>query len=226
MNKSSRFGISLVVPTQFGNVPDVAFEELKQLRAQQQQQTGLVPVPLTTFAVTNANPVNSSNTSSETLASLIRPSARDSTIAQANTLVRSRSLASNSTARPSVAASSTYLSNPAHQTPLFATNKQSFLTPTRFGVSRLLTGGIPVSNNTTTSHPPAPSSSSTSYASTRSLPISTAPNIKQRHTNNHPHHAPTVTINAPTTTAPASNDQQRHTYETTYRASFIKPLAP
>jgi protein-tyrosine phosphatase len=216
-----------MIPTQFGNVPDVAFEELKQLRAQQQQQTGSILLPPASFTVTNNNPVNSSNISSDTLTNPIRPSARDLTIAHANSLVRSRSLASNSTARPSVAASSTNPTNPAHPTSLFPSSKQSFLTPTRFGVGRLLTGGIPNNN----SHPSAPSSSSTSYTSNRNLPISTSPNIKNRNTNNlnnHSHHSPTVTINSPATTATtaANNDQQRHTYETTYRASFIKPLAP
>ncbi len=210
--------LNLVIPTQFGNVPDVAFEELKQLRAQQQQQSGSINLSTTSFTSSTNNPVNSSN---DIPANPIRPSARDLTIAHANTLVRSRSLASNSTARPSIPASSTYPSNPAHQTPLFTTNKQSFLTPTRLGVGRLLTGGIPNNN----SHLPTPSSSSNSYTSNRNLPISTSPNIKPRHTNNLNHHSPTVTINSTTTTT-ANNDQKRQTYETTYRASFIKPLAP
>jgi len=203
-----------VIPTQFGNVPDVAFEEIKQWRAQQQQQNVLIPLPTSSFGSTNNNPVNSSNTTSETISNQVRPTARDLPINHSSALVRSRSLASNTAVRPSIAA-------PSYQTSLFNTNKQSFLTPTRFGVSRLLTGGIPNNN----SHAPAPASSSTSYASNRSLPISTSPNIKHRHTNNHHHHhPPSVTINSVATTA--NNDQQRPHYETTYRASFLKPLVP
>jgi len=201
-----------MVPTQFGNIPDVAVEEIKQLRALQ-QQSGSVPLP----ASTNNNPVN---TPSDTNSIPTRTTSRDLSINQPNGVVRSRSLATNSTVRPSVAAASTYVSNPAYQTPLFATNKQSFFTPTRFGVSRLLTSGIPNNN----SIPPAPSASSTSYASNRSLPISTAPNIKHRHTNHHHHHPPSVTVNSTATTA--NNDEQLAHYETTYRASFIKPLVP
>jgi len=212
-----------MIPTQFGNVPDIAFEEIKQLRALQQQQGGLISLPVSSLVSTNNNPVNSSNTPSETISNQTRSTTRDSSVNQSNGLARSRSLAS----KTSVAAASTYVSNPAYQTPLFATNKQSFFTPTRFGVSRLLTSGIPNNN----SIPPAPSTSSTSYASNRSLPISTAPNIKHRHTNNNHHHhhnhnhnhPPTVLVNSATTT---NNDQRRPHYETTYRASFIKPLAP
>jgi len=227
MNKKKlSFSIYSVIPTQFGNVPDVAFEEIQQLRAQQQQQTGSIPLPTSSFASTNNNPVNSSNITIDTIANQIRPTVRDLSVNNPTGLVRSRSLAPNSTVRPSVVASSTYLSNPAYQTPLFATNKQSFLAPTRFGVSRLLTNGIPNNN----SLPPAPSSSSTSYASHRSLPISTVPNIKHRYTsynNNRNHHHPaSVIVNSGATKTTNNNDQQRPHYETTYRASFIKPLAP
>ncbi len=210
-----------MVPTQFGNVPDVAFEEIKQLRTLQQQQSGSIAVPISSFVSTNNNTVNTSNTPSDTISNQTRTTARDLSVNPSNGVTRSRSLASNSLVRPSVAAASTYLSNPAYQTPLFATNKQSFLTPTRFGISRLLTGGIP--NNS--SLPPAPSSSSTSYASNRSLPISTIPNIKHRYTNNPHNHTPIVTVNSAGAAA-TSNDPQRPHYETTYRASFIKPLAP
>ncbi len=196
-----------MIPTQFGNVPDVALEEIKQWRAQQQQQQQNGLIPTSSFG-------SISNTTSETISNQVRPTARDLSINSSNGLVRSRSLALNNTVRPSIA-------NPAYQTSLLTTNKQSFLTPTRFGVSRLLTGGIPNNN----SHVLPPASSSTSYASNRSLPISTVPNIKNRHTNNHNHHhPPSVTVNSVATTA--NNDQQRPHYETTYRSSFLKPLVP
>ena len=216
-----------MVPTQFGNVPDVAWEELKQIRTQQQQQIGSIPAPGSSFASTTNNHQPASTT--DVISSLARPTARDATIAHANNLVRSRSLAANSTARPSVAASSTHVSNPAQQTLLFTTNKPSFLTPTRFGVGRLTTNNLSINN----SHAPGPSSSSTSYASNRSLPVNTSSPLKNRYSNAHNHHShypPTVTINAPatttTSTAATNNDQQRSVYETTYRASFFKPLAP
>lgn len=205
-----------MIPTQFGNVPDVAFEEIKQFRAQQQQQqTGSIHAPTSSFA-----PTNPSNITSDTNSNQIRPSARDLSLNPANGLVRSRSLAANTGTRPSVAAASTYLSNPSHQTPIFGTNKHSFMTPNRYGVGRLFTN-----NN---SHPPAPSSSSTSFATNRSLPVNTSLNIKSRHTNNYSrHHPPSVTVNTAAVTATGTNnDQHRSHYETTYRASFIKPLAP
>lgn len=207
-----------MVPTQFGNVPDVAWEELKQIRAQQQQQIGSIPPPAASLASTT-----------DAIPSSIRSTARDATIAQANNLVRSRSLAANSIARPSAAASSTHVSNPAQQTLLFTTNKPSFLTPTRFGVGRLTANNLSINN----SHPSGPSTSSTSYASSRSLPVNNSSPLKNRYNNAHNHHShypPTVTINAPATTttsaAATNNDQQRSVYETTYRASFFKPLAP
>jgi hypothetical protein len=208
-----------VVPTQFGNVPDVAFEEIQQIRAQQQQQQpGVIPLPTSSFASTLSNPVNQT---SDTNVNQTRATARDLSVNNSSNLLRSRSLATNTTIRPTVAAASTYVSNPAYQTPLFATNKQSLLSAPRFGVNRLLTGGA-TNNN---SNPPGPSTSSTSYVSNRSLPISTSPNIKHRHTN-HRHH-PIVAINSSAaTTAATNNEQQRPHYETTYRASFIKPLAP
>lgn len=215
-----------MIPTQFGNIPDVAFEELKQLRAQ--QQPGAPPlvstasVPLTNNNNNNNGTSNGSNVS--TNENPTRPTAREISMAHANGLVRSRSLAAaNSTARPSVAASSTFVSNPAYQTPLFSTNKQSFLTSTRFGPGRLFTGGLANSNN---SHPSGPSTSSNSFTSNRSLPISTSPNIKPRTLNQSNTHLPSVTVNTTTTTLPANSDVQRAHYETTYRASFIKPLAP
>lgn len=220
--------IYLVIPTQFGNVPDVAFEEIKQFRAQQQQQQQLQQngsINLSTSAlISNNNINNSSNTATDINTNQNRSTARDLSINPTNGLVRSRSLAANGTIRPSVAAASTYVSNPAHQTPLFATNKQSFVAPTRFGAGRLFSNG----HINTHAHPPGPSSSSTSYASNRSLPINTSPNIKHRHGNHYArHHPPSVTINsAAAATTTTTNDPQRPHYETTYRASFIKPLAP
>lgn len=229
---TNEYCVCLVVPTQFGNVPDVAWEEVKQIRAQQQQQqTGSIPAPVSSLA--SSSTASQANTT-DVLPSSTRATSRDATVAHANSLVRSRSLAANSTARPSAAAMataapSTHVSNPAQQTLLFTTNKPSFLTPTRFGVGRLTANNLATNN----AHPPGPSSSSTSYTSNRSLPVNTSSNFKSRYANTHNHHShygPTVTINAPatttTSTAATNNDQQRSVYETTYRASFFKPLAP
>ncbi len=216
-----------MIPTQFGNVPDVALEEIKQFRAQQQQQLGSIPLQSLPFASISNNLVNSSNTTSDTIANQIRSTNRDLSINSSNALVRSRSLATNAAPRPSIVNTSSFVVNPTHQTPLLTTNKQSFFSgPTRFGVSRLLTNGIPNNNLL----PPGPSTSSSSYGSNRSLPISTSPNIRPRHihihnnNNNNSHHPPSITINSATTTT--TNDQQRPHYETTYRTSFLKPLVP
>jgi hypothetical protein len=195
-----------VIPTQFGYIPDIALEEINQLRAQ--QQPGSVPLSILS--------VNATNTTNDTLPSQARPTGRDLSVNNSTGVARSRSLASSSNSRPSVVAASTNVSNPAYQTPLFTTNKQTFLTPTRYGPTRLMPG---ITNNN--SLPPAPSSSSTSYTNNRSLPS----NVRRRHTNNH-HLSSIPASSTTTTTAAVNNDQERLHYETTYRASFIKPLAP
>jgi len=187
-----------MIPTQFGHIPDLAFEEIKQLRAQQAQiqQPGSLPFSSPVFGTAAAAAPSATPPESTT-----RPNARDLSINHLNGIVRSRSLASNSTSRPSVAPLST---NGNHS--IFPSTKT---TTNRFGLNRVMTG-------TGGANPSGPSSSSMSYASHRSLPISTAPNIKPRPGHHPPQHAAsTVTTNP-----------QRPHYETTYRSSFIKPLAP
>lgn len=190
-----------MIPTQFGHIPDLAFEEIKQLRAQQAQvqQPGSIPFSSSVFgtAAPTATPPESTT----------RTNARELSINHLNGIVRSRSLASNSTSRPSVPPLST---NGNHS--IFPSTK---ITTNRFGLNRVMTGTGP-------SNPPGPSSSAMSYASHRSLPISTSPNIKPRPGGHHPpQHATTTTA-----AATVSTDPQRPHYETTYRSSFIKPLAP
>ena len=203
-----------VIPTQFGHIPDIAFEEIKQIRAQQSppQQPGPLPYSTPTFG----GPSPASNSPAQAPASLAEPlsnanrtTSRDLSINHLNGIVRSRSLAANSTARPAVAPVSSNANGSAYQTSLFPSNKSTYLPPTRFGLNRLMSTGAANAVN-----PPLPTSSAMSYASNRSLPISTQPNIKPRPGN---HHQPSTSINP---------DPQRPHYETTYRSSFIKPLAP
>jgi hypothetical protein len=96
---------------------------------------------------------------------------------------------------------------------LFATNKQTASNPPRIGTNR-------------SSPPPGPNSSSSSYAMNRSLPISTSPNVRHR-TNRQQQAQPTVAnaLSNPSLTI-GNNGQPRSNYETTYRASFIKPIIP
>jgi hypothetical protein len=217
-----------VIPTQFGHVPDVAFEEIKQMRYQQQQQPVSLPFFAPTFVSTTSSPSINTPSNNETLflsSNQARPTARDVSVNNSTGgTSRSRSLANNQTNRSSIAAASTNVSNPAYQTSLFTTNKQTFLTPTRFGIGRL---NPPTTNN---SNPSGPSSSSTSYISNRNLPISTSPNIKHR-TNPHQQQSTAAaglsnSSSLAATTTTANNGQQRSHYETTYRSSFIKPLVP
>lgn len=218
-----------MIPTQYGNVPDVAFEEIQQYEAQQQKPTGPLPVTTSAFASTTSNPMNSSTASSDSLSSQSRTNGRDAYPSHTTAVTRSRSLASQSTNRPSVAAASTYISNPSYQTPLFTTNRQSFHAPIRPSINRLST--------TTTTNPPNShsfSSGSTIYSSSRTIPVSIPANVKHRYTPHHPHHQhhhvhqhhhlPNGTVDPIVGTA--SNDQQRARYDTTYRSSFIKPLIP
>jgi hypothetical protein len=217
----------LVIPTQFGHVPDVAFEEIKQMRNQQQQQPVSLPFYAPTFVSTTSNPSINSPSSNDSLflsSNQARPTARENPIINPTGTIRSRSLANTYTNRASVAAASTNVSNPAYQTPIFVTNKQSFSTPTRYGIGRINPPPV-VTNN---SLPSGPSSSSTStYFNNRSLPISTSINIRHRA---NPHsqqsNVPAALSNPSSSTTTANNGQPRSHYETTYRSSFIKPLAP
>jgi hypothetical protein len=210
-----------VIPTQFGHVPDVAFEEIRQIRNQQQQEQP--PASLPFYAPTFVSTTTNNTTANNNNLYQSRSTTRELPANNSSGTVRARSLAPNTATRQSVVAASTNVSNPAYQTPLFATNKQTYLTPTRFGISRLNPG--PSTQNIV---PPGPSSSSNSYASNRSLPISTSPNIKHR--TNQPHHyhnQQQATVSAALSNPSAtSNGQQRSHYETTYRSSFIKPLVP
>jgi hypothetical protein len=214
-----------VVSTQFGHVPDVAFEEIRQMRNQQLQQPASLPFFAPTFASNISNPSISSPANNEALyltSNQTRPAARDIPVNNSTGSIRSRSLAANTAIRPSVAAAPTNVSNPAYQTPLFATNKPAFSTPTRFGISRLNPPPLPTNN----ALPSGSISSSSSYVNNRNLPISTSPNIRYR-TNYHPLPTAVATVSNPSSTTEMTNNaQQRPHYETTYRASFIKPLIP
>jgi len=191
----------------------------KQMRNQHQPVS--LPFYAPTFVTTATNPSINSSSNNDTLflsSNQTRPTARDVPVNNSTGTSRSRSLANNTTNRPSVVASSTNVSNPTYQSPIFSTNKQTYLTPTRFGISRL----NPPSQPTNNSLP----SGSNSYVSNRNLPISTSPNIKHR-TNHHQQQTtvPAAVSNS-SSTAATNNGQQRSHYETTYRSSFIKPLVP
>ncbi|CAF0793029.1 unnamed protein product [Rotaria sp. Silwood1] len=211
-----------MIPTQFGHVPDVAFEEIKQMRnQQQQQQPASLPFFAPTFVSTLNNPSISSPTTNDTLflsSNQARPTARDVSITNSTGTTRSRSLASNTINRPTIISNSTNINNSIYQTPSITTNKQLFSIPTRYGKSHL----NPPMTTLNSSLPLGPTSSQNSYTSTRSLPITTSPNIKQR--NNHSHQPTTVTSTLSNSTT--NNEHQRSHYETTYRSSFIKPLVP
>ncbi|CAF1109701.1 unnamed protein product [Adineta steineri] len=215
-----------MIPTQYGNVPDVAFEEIKQYTTQQQQQQpGSIPIPTSSYASTISNPASGITISNDIASSQTRSVSRDVYANHSSGLTRSRSLAGPPNSRPSVAAASTYISNPAYQTPMFTTNRQTFLAPTRFGVSRLLNNNAPAHHNSF-------SSGSTIYASNRHVPLGVPANVKHRFTPHHPHHHPhyhhyhTPSVATNSVTETLNNDQQRSRYDTTYRSSFIKPLAP
>ncbi|CAF3975595.1 unnamed protein product [Rotaria sordida] len=211
-----------VIPTQFGHVPDVAFEEIKQLRNQQQQQPASLPFLAPTFASTLTNPSINSPTTDDTLflsSNQTRPTARDISITNSTGTTRSRSLAPNTINRPSIISTSTNINNSIYQTPLPTTNKQLYSTSTRYGINRL-NPSITTINN---SIPLGSNSSQNLYTNTRGLPISTSPNIKQRNNHSHQSTTMTATLSNPST---INNEQQRSHYETTYRSSFIKPLVP
>lgn len=224
-----------MIPTQFGHIPDVAFEEIRQMRNQPppppiQQQPVSLPFYAPTFVSTTTNPSINSPSNNDSLflsSNQARPTARDVPINNFASTIRSRSLANNTANRLSIVAASTNVSNPAYQTPLFVTNKPSFSTPTRFGIGRLNPPPVVptttiISNN---SLPIVPSSSSASYVNNRNLPISTSPNIRYR-SNPHPQQSTVANgLSNPTATT-INNGQPRSHYETTYRSSFIKPLVP
>ncbi|CAF1059906.1 unnamed protein product [Adineta steineri] len=218
-----------MVSTQFGYIPDVAYEEIKKMydEDEQRQQNPPQPASLPFFAPsftsnTRTPSINapSSNNSLYLSSNHTRPIVRDPPPSNAINTIRSRSLAANAANRASVVAASTNVSNPAYQTPLFATNKQTFTSPTRYG-SNPSPPPAPVNN----SFPLGPTSSTVSYANSRSLPISTSPNVRVR-TNYHQPQANNASNIPNPSLMIKSSDQQRSNYETTYRASFIKPLIP
>lgn len=221
-----------MIPTQFGLVPDVAFDEIKQIRNQQppppppqpQQQPASLPFFAPTFVSTLTSPSINNPTTNDTLflsSNQTRPTARDANINNSNN-TRSRSLAPATINRPTVVTVSTSNNNSINQPPIFTTNKQTFSMPTRYGVTRL----NPAAAATNGSVPPGPSSSQNSFISTRGVQVTTSPNIK-RTSNAPPPTVITATLsNAPAPTTTTTNNEQRSHYETTYRASFIKPLVP
>jgi len=72
-----------MIPTQFGHLPDVAFEDLKQLRVQQQPGSVLFSAPSFNPTITNSNN-SSTNTTSDTNINQTRPTVRDAPINNAN----------------------------------------------------------------------------------------------------------------------------------------------
>ena len=221
-----------MISSQFGTVPDVALEEIKQLRNQQQQQPVSLPFYAPTFAPTTSSPSITTPSSNDSLflsSNQTRPTVRDVPSMNSTGTVRSRSLAANTNNRPAInPAPNSNNTNPAYQTPIFATNKQAFPTPTRFLVGPINPPPLSTSNNNLSS---GPISSSTSYYNHRNLPISTSPNIRpranpyQQQQQQQPSVA-TALSNPLSTTNTANNGPPRGHYETTYRSSFAKSLIP
>ena len=215
-----------MIKTQFGHLPDVAVEELKQTRQQPYQPASLPfsPPSFVTPLSTSSSAASSAYGNHDTLfvpSQQTRASVYDSNVSNPAGSVRSRSLASNATARSSIVPPSYASSNySAYQTPSPASNKPSYLTPTRFDVSRL-NPGLSLTNTL----PASSSSSSMSHMNNRSFPISTSPNVKHRSSYT-PHQPSPSAATSALTNSSAYNGQQRSPYETTYRASFIKPLIP
>ncbi|CAF1941006.1 unnamed protein product [Rotaria magnacalcarata] len=213
-----------MIPTQFGLIPDVAFEEIKQMRNQQQQQQAPPSLPFfaPSFASTLTNPSISSPTTNDTLflsSNQTRPTARDLPVTNAASTTRSRSLIPNQTNRPTVVAVPTNSSNSTYQPSVFSANKQTFSTPTRYGVTRL-NQSIATTNG---SVPPGLNALQNSYANGRSVQVN-GPSSNVKRTNNGQQQA---LLNASySNPPPQANNEQRSHYETTYRASFIKPLVP
>ncbi|CAF1087911.1 unnamed protein product [Adineta ricciae] len=221
-----------MVSTQFGQIPDVAYEEIKQLYDEDQQRQQPQPISLPfyapTFATSNngatrspaVSTISSNNSNTNFPSNQARSSPRDLPMNNSPAAARSRSLASNAANRSAVIAASTNISNPEYQTPLFETNRFTNASPTRYNpISRSSPSPLTINN----SSPSRSNVSSISYAGNRNLPISTSPNVRGRMV----HHQ--QSLNAPSADRNTSlmirnNGQQRSNYETTYRSSFIKPL--
>ena len=213
-----------MITTQFGTVPDVAFEEIKQMRNQQQPVS--LPFSAPTFVSTTSSPSINTPSSNDSLflsSNQARPTVREIPGNNPTGTLRSRSLATNTANRPSVAAVLNNTSNPAYQTPIFTTNKQTSSIPTRYGIGRI--EPPPLITNSALSL--GPSSSSISYFSNRNLPISTSPNIRYRANPQQSTVAGALSNPSSLTATTAANNGQNHGhYETTYRSSFAKPLIP
>ncbi|CAF3653948.1 unnamed protein product [Rotaria socialis] len=205
-----------MIQTQFGNVPDVAYEEIKQFRAQQQFSS--MQSPMSSFSSSSNNSTTSSSAISDAVTNQTRPTARETSVNNPSGLARSRSLAVNPNGRTAMATASTYINNSVYQSPIFTHNKQTFLNPPRFGVNRSHSNGGSHNHG----NPSGPSTSSTSFASNRSG--NGSPNAKQRPVNHRRHHPTTVTVNTAATTI--NSEDQRLNFETTYRSSFFKPIVP
>ncbi|UJR26283.1 hypothetical protein I4U23_007621 [Adineta vaga] len=217
-----------MISTQFGHIPDVAYEEIKQLynedQQRQQPQPASLPFYAPTFASSNTRSPSintvSNNNNSYLSSNQARSSPREMPGTNGSSTVRSRSLAPNLTNRSSVLAASTNISNPVYQTPLFETNKVTYSSSTRQNTTNRSNPSPLTINN---SSPSGSNVSSISYAGNRNLPISTSPNVRSRMTYHQQQQQPS-TNPANTSLMIGNNDQRRSNYETTYRASFIKPL--
>ncbi|CAF0816017.1 unnamed protein product [Adineta ricciae] len=221
-----------MISTQFGQIPDVAYEEIKQLydedQQRQQPQPTSLPFYAPTFATSNngatrspaISTISSNNSNINFPSNQTRSSPRDLPVNNSPAAARSRSLASNAANRSAVIAASTNISNPEYQTPLFETNRFTNASPTRYNpTSRSNPSPLTINN----SSPSRSNVSSISYAGNRNLPISTSPNVRSRMV----HHQQSLNVPSAdrnTSLMIRNNGQQRSNYETTYRSSFIKPL--
>lgn len=214
-----------MVGTQFGHVPDVAFEEIKQIRNQQMhQQPASMPFFAPTFGSNTSSPSINSPTTNDSLfisSHQARPTARDIIVHSNPGSTRSRSLAANSVTRPTVVPVSTNANNPTYPTAALPANKQAFSSPTRYNVTR-----VNASTTINNSVPPGSNLSHNSYASNRSVPTNNASNVKPRAAHYQQPMAVTNTLTNPTTTTTVGDGEQHSHYETTYRSSFVKPLVP
>ncbi|CAF0758641.1 unnamed protein product [Didymodactylos carnosus] len=197
-------GISRIVQTSFGHIPDVTLNEIKELKGQQS---------VTTTPFFPLQPNVNANVDIPFTQTLPRASGREMTLSTGT--LRSRSLAGNRQMLPAPSTVSSLVNSRANDNayPVFATKPSAFLTPTatRYGVG-------------TRSNPPPslPASSSQStlplqyYVTNR--PFATSSNMKTIGTNRQ--------LNNNFSLSTATNPDAKPHYETTYRASFIKPLNP
>lgn len=213
----------LVVTTQYGLVPDIAFDEMKQIR-----QPVSIPLPVSlpfappTFQSITPPTINFNQPFPEQPSLLSNPARgtiRDTTISGTNVTARSRSLAPNPLLRSTFEPTAINLNNPTSRIPVLPQAKQSHLNPTKFDIRRLnpgITAPLPMPTA-----PAPPANSSMSYASSRSLPVNSSSQIKPIDDLS-PRGQPNL-LSPRQSNYPSRQNPQ---YETTYRASFIKPLVP